>query len=64
MIDGWIAAFRTKAGSSMRATRELLMPPERRTEIATRLDRELGRFLDEIESDAAEAGMAKFLAVA
>jgi 2-(1,2-epoxy-1,2-dihydrophenyl)acetyl-CoA isomerase len=64
VIDGWIAAFRTKAGSSMRATRELLMPPERRTEIATRLDRELGRFLDEIESDAAEAGMAKFLAVA
>jgi 2-(1,2-epoxy-1,2-dihydrophenyl)acetyl-CoA isomerase len=64
VIDGWIAALRTKAGSSIRATRELLMPPDRRTEIAASLDRELARFLDEIESDTAEAGMAKFLAVA
>lgn len=64
VIDGWIAALRTKVGASVRATRELLMPPEQRAEIAGKLERELGRFLDEIESDAAEAGMAKFLAVA
>jgi 2-(1,2-epoxy-1,2-dihydrophenyl)acetyl-CoA isomerase len=64
VIDGWIAALRTKVGASVRATRELLMPPERRAEIASKLERELGRFLDEIETDAAEAGMAKFLAVA
>jgi 2-(1,2-epoxy-1,2-dihydrophenyl)acetyl-CoA isomerase len=64
VVDGWIATLRSKAGASVRATRELLLPPARRTEIATRLERELNRFLDEIESDAAEAGMAKFLAVA
>jgi 2-(1,2-epoxy-1,2-dihydrophenyl)acetyl-CoA isomerase len=64
VIDRWIATLRTKIGSSVLATRELLMPPERRTEIATKLERELSRFLDEIESDTADAAMAKFLAVA
>lgn len=64
LIDGWIAALRTKVGSSVRVTRDLLMPPEQRAEIAARLERERKRFLDEIESDAVEAGMAKFLAVA
>jgi 2-(1,2-epoxy-1,2-dihydrophenyl)acetyl-CoA isomerase len=64
VIGGWIASLRTKARSSVRATRELLTPPERKAEIAGKLSRELDRFLDEIESDEAEAAMAKFLAVA
>jgi 2-(1,2-epoxy-1,2-dihydrophenyl)acetyl-CoA isomerase len=64
LIDGWIATLRTHAASSVRATRELLMPWQRRAEIAAGLDRELERFLNEIESDAAEAGMTQFLAVA
>jgi 2-(1,2-epoxy-1,2-dihydrophenyl)acetyl-CoA isomerase len=64
IIDDWLAALRTKVGSSIRATRGLLMPSERRAVIAAGLQRELDRFLDQIETDAAEAGMAKFLAVA
>lgn len=64
LIDGWIVALRSKQAGGVRATRELLLPPERRAAIAAGLERELERFLDEIESDAVEAGMAKFLAVA
>jgi 2-(1,2-epoxy-1,2-dihydrophenyl)acetyl-CoA isomerase len=64
IVDGWIAALRTKVSSGVRATRELLMQPEQRSAIAAGLQHELDRFLDEIETDAAEAGMARFLAVA
>lgn len=64
VIAGWLDALRGKSRGSLRATRELLMPPERRTAIAGKLQRELDRFLHTIESEEAEAGMAKFLAVA
>jgi len=64
VIGGWIEALRGHSRSSVRATRELLMPPENRTEIARKLQCELDRFLDEIECDEADAAMARFLAVA
>jgi enoyl-CoA hydratase/carnithine racemase len=64
VIGGWIAKLNTNATGSVRATRELLMPPERRAEIENKLVRERERFLDQIESDEADAAMAKFLAVA
>ncbi|MCC6946650.1 MAG: enoyl-CoA hydratase/isomerase family protein [Bradyrhizobiaceae bacterium] len=63
-IDGWIATLRTKAAGSVRATRALLLPPELRAAIEAGLQRELDRFLEEIDTEAAETGMAKFLAVA
>jgi 2-(1,2-epoxy-1,2-dihydrophenyl)acetyl-CoA isomerase len=61
-IAGWVAALRTKVASSLAATRALLMPPERRQAIAAGLEREHARFLALIETDATEAGMARFLA--
>lgn len=64
VIEGWIDTIKTKVPSSLRATRALLLPPERRAEIAGKLRRELDCFLDQIESGEADAGMAKFLAVA
>lgn len=64
VIDDWIATLRRKVGRSIRATRELLTWPERRAAVADGLQRELDRFLDEIETESAEAGMARFLAVA
>lgn len=64
VIDGWIKTLKTNAPGSVRATRELLIPPERRADITVKLQREFDRFLDQIESDEADAGMAKFLAVA
>ncbi|MBX3521763.1 MAG: enoyl-CoA hydratase/isomerase family protein [Xanthobacteraceae bacterium] len=64
VIESWIATLHGKVRSSVRTTRELLAPPERRTEVEGRLRRELDRFLEQIETDEADAGMAKFLAVA
>ncbi|MBX3535492.1 MAG: enoyl-CoA hydratase/isomerase family protein [Xanthobacteraceae bacterium] len=64
VIESWIATLHGKVRGSVRATRELLAPPERRTEVEGRLRRELDRFLDQIETEEADAGMAKFLAVA
>lgn len=61
VVDGWLAALRGKVASGMQATRALLMPPERRAAIAAGLARELQAFLDVIDSDAVEAGMARFL---
>lgn len=64
VIESWITTLHGKVRGSVRATRELLAPPERRTEVEGRLRRELDRFLDQIETEEADAGMAKFLAVA
>lgn len=64
VIAGWIGTLRGKSRGSLRATRELLMPPERRSAIADKLRQEFERFVHSIESEDAEAGMAKFLAVA
>jgi len=64
VIDSWIETLKGKIRGSVLATRELLIPLERRAQVAAGLARELDRFLIEIESDEADAGMAKFLAVA
>ncbi len=64
VIAGWIETLRGKSRGSLRATRELLLPAERHSAIAAKLQHELERFLHTIESEEAEAGMAKFLAVA
>lgn len=62
LIGGWLDTLRSKVGPSLAATRSLLMPPERRRAIADGLERERARFLDLIETDETEAGMARFLA--
>jgi 2-(1,2-epoxy-1,2-dihydrophenyl)acetyl-CoA isomerase len=61
-IAGWLGTLRGKVGPSLAATRALLMPPERLRAIADGLSRERSRFLDLIETDETEAGMARFLA--
>ncbi len=61
-ISGWLGTLRSKVGPSLAATRSLLMPPERLRAIADGLARERSRFLDLIETDETEAGMARFLA--
>lgn len=60
-IDDWIATLRAKVPASLGATRALLMPPERRAAIAAGLDRERARFVDLVDTPAAEAGIARFL---
>lgn len=62
MIDAWAGTLAGKVGPSLAATRALLMAPERRRSIAEGLERERQRFLDLIETDETEAGMARFLA--
>lgn len=62
VIAGWLAALRGKVGPSLAATRALLMPPERLRAVADGLERERLSFLDLIETDETEAGMARFLA--
>ena len=64
VIDGWVEKLKTDTPGSVRATRALLLPTALRMEIAGKLRREFDCFLDQIESDEADAGMAKFLAVA
>ncbi|MGL4291545.1 MAG: enoyl-CoA hydratase/isomerase family protein [Phreatobacter sp.] len=60
-VEAWLAALRTKAPSSLRATRSLLLGAERRETIARGLERERQRFLALIETPETEAGMARFL---
>ena len=60
-VDAWLARLRGKVGPSLAATRALLMGPERRAAIADGLARERDHFLALIETDATEAGMARFL---
>ncbi|MBL8571476.1 MAG: enoyl-CoA hydratase/isomerase family protein [Phreatobacter sp.] len=62
VIAGWLGTLRSKVAPSLAATRSLLMPPERLRAIADGLERERSRFLDLIETDETEAGMARFLA--
>lgn len=62
VIDAWTVALAGKVGPSLSATRSLMTPPERRRAIADGLERERRRFLDLIETDETEAGMARFLA--
>lgn len=60
-VDAWLATLRGKVPASLAATRALLMGPERRAAIADGLARERDHFLSLIETDATEAGMARFL---
>lgn len=62
VITSWTDTIAGKVGASLVATRSLLMPPQRRRSLADGLDRERRRFLDLIETDETEAGMARFLA--
>lgn len=62
VIGGWLDLLRAKVPASLRATRALLLAPERRQAIADGLERERARFLALIESAETEAGMARFLA--
>lgn len=61
VIDGWIDSLDRKVACGVRATRTLLLPPERRAAIAAGLERERAQFVDLIDTEAVEAGMAKFL---
>ena len=61
VIDHWIATLKGKVACGVRATRRLMMPPERRAAIIAGLQRELDAFVEQIDTDEVEAGMAKFL---
>jgi len=62
VIDGWLAALAGKVPSALTRTKRQLLQPERRTTIAAALDAERLSFIDQIESDETQAGMARFLA--
>lgn len=61
VIGGWLDQLGAKVPASLRATRALLLTPERRQALAAGLERERERFLALIETDETEAGMARFL---
>jgi 2-(1,2-epoxy-1,2-dihydrophenyl)acetyl-CoA isomerase len=60
-VTEWTATLAGKVRGSLVATRALLTPPARRLALADALERERERFLALIETDATEAGMARFL---
>ncbi len=60
-IDGWVANLRAKSQASIRSTRGLLRSPDHMAAIADGLERERQAFLALIDTEATEAGMARFL---
>ncbi|MEK9967777.1 MAG: enoyl-CoA hydratase/isomerase family protein [Ferrovibrio sp.] len=56
-IDGWVAKLKTMRPQSMTRTKALLA-----MDCAAGLQAELHQFLEQIDSDEADAGMARFLA--
>lgn len=60
-IEGWLADLRTKSPASIRSTRALLRSPTDMAAIADGLERERQAFLTLIDTEATEAGMARFL---
>lgn len=61
-IDGWLAETVAKQPGAMRRTRANLLPPTRRAAIAAALELEKQSFLEQIDSEEAHHGMARFLA--
>lgn len=61
LLARWIEQLAEAVPTGVRATREMLLTPQRRAAIAEGLERERERFVAEIGTDAVEAGMAKFL---
>lgn len=61
-IDGWLAEILAKQPGAMRRTRANLLPPARRAAIAAALEVEKQSFLEQIDSEEAHHGMARFLA--
>lgn len=61
-IAAWIATLRGKSRESLRATRALLMPPQRLDAIRAGLERERVQFLALVDTPQSETGMARFLA--
>ncbi len=62
VIDGWLATLRGKQPAALRRTKRQLLPLARRAAMAVALENERQSFIDEIDSDATQAGMARFLA--
>lgn len=60
-VDSWLDTLRGKDRGTLRAAKALLMPPARLDAIRSGLERERARFLDLVDTPAAEAGMARFL---
>lgn len=61
-IEGWLAEILAKQPGAMRRTRANLLPPTRRAAIAAALELEKQSFLEQIDSEEAHHGMARFLA--
>ncbi len=59
VVDGWIGALRAKSPAAIRSTRMLLRPDPKA--VAEGLERERQAFLALIDTEATEAGMARFL---
>jgi 2-(1,2-epoxy-1,2-dihydrophenyl)acetyl-CoA isomerase len=61
VIDGWLAILDTKVPSALTRTKRQLLQPARRVAIAAALDAERISFIDQIDSEETQAGMARFL---
>ncbi|WP_374298611.1 enoyl-CoA hydratase/isomerase family protein [Ferrovibrio sp.] len=60
-IDGWLQEMTTKQPGAMRHTKANLLPPARRAAIVAALEQEKQSFLEQIDSEEAHHGMARFL---
>lgn len=61
LIADWTTALLDKRPGAVSRSKRLLLPPERRTQIAAALEAEKLSFIEQIDSREAEAGMARFL---
>jgi 2-(1,2-epoxy-1,2-dihydrophenyl)acetyl-CoA isomerase len=61
LVARWVETLRSKVASAIRHTRAQLLPPARRAACAQALDAERVRFVEQIASAEAHAGMARFL---
>lgn len=60
-IDTWLAMLLGNRPVATRRTKQLLWPPYKRAALAATLEAEKQKFMDQISSPEAEAGMAQFL---
>jgi 2-(1,2-epoxy-1,2-dihydrophenyl)acetyl-CoA isomerase len=61
-IAQWVAALLDKRPQAMCRTKKLLSSPERRVAVVEGLEAEKLSFIEQIDSEEAQAGMARFLA--
>ncbi|MBP7065951.1 enoyl-CoA hydratase/isomerase family protein [Ferrovibrio sp.] len=61
-LEAWLNALNSKQANAVACTKRQLLPPQRRNAMAAALEAERQSFIEQIDSEATQAGMARFLA--